>query len=218
MEVFDVNPKKKILGGPSTIKARSAVAALSETSKPDFTAAKAANKTRTIADLNPMKKDPKPTIAPSTTRHAAATAASKNTIGYAKGRATTTNAAPRKPLSNVTKPAPFSATTRRPTSAANTHARAPSASSTASTAPRSRREFSRSSSTSTQATLVASPQQEEPFRTAEDVEREMERLFLQDSDGEEADVWMNNFASQLDGADPFDEDLEGFQMTLPEGL
>ncbi|KAF1950674.1 hypothetical protein CC80DRAFT_455332 [Byssothecium circinans] len=213
------DPKKKTHAAPSTIKAKSAVAALSDTRKPNFAASTAATKSRIPAGLMPSKKDPKPVVAPSSTRHAVATAASKSTIGYAKGRATTTNTTARKPLSNVTKPAPFSATTRRAplSTTQTTHTRNTS---NTSTIPKRRGDFSRSSSTSTQATLVppAEEEEEHPQRTAEEVEREMERLFLQDSDDEDADAWADNFAGQLDGGDAFDGDLEGFQMQLPEGL
>ncbi|KAF2645698.1 hypothetical protein P280DRAFT_465484 [Massarina eburnea CBS 473.64] len=209
------DPKKKTHTGPSTSKAKSAVAALADTHKPNFAATTAASKSRVPDGFIPSKKAPRPVVAPPASRHAAATAASKSTIGYAQGRATTSNPTLRKPLSNVTKPAPFSAATRRPVAPAPAaHVRNPSS---ISAVPKRRGDFSRSSSTSTQATLVAPPE-ELPQRTAEEVEREMELLFLQDSDGEDADAWASNFATQLDGGDPFDEDLDGFQMQLPEGL
>jgi hypothetical protein len=212
------DPKKKPPTGLSTIKAKAAVAALSETRKPNFSASAAEAKIRDPA-VPTKKAPPKPVVAPSASLHAKATAASKSTIGYAQGRSAAANAASRKPLSNITKPAPVSTTTRRPAVApAPTHTRSASS---MSSAPRRRGDFSRSSSISTQGTLVAVPE-EKPQRTAEDVERQMEALFLADDndDEEEADKWASSFTNQLDGgaSDPFEEDLEGFQMQLPEGL
>ena len=201
--------------GPSTLKARSAASILSGPSKPSFAAPTAAAKARIPTAAVASKKPTKPTTAPSATRHATATAASKSTIGYAQGRANNTNTTPRKPLSNVTKPALFSTSTRQPAPASSLHNRNAS---TSSIVAKPRGAFSRSSSTSTNATLVAPPQEEEAFRTAEEVEREIEAMFLQGSDDEDDDAWANSFASQLGGGDPFDEEHEDFQMQLPEGL
>ncbi|KAJ4300883.1 hypothetical protein N0V90_002971 [Kalmusia sp. IMI 367209] len=201
---------KKRTTGPSTLKARSAAAALAEPRKHAFAAPTAATKSRLPSKVVSSKK---PIIDPSATRHAAATAASKSTIGYAQGRSPATRIAARKPLSNVTKPAPFSVTSRPPPTASSTHNRNASVSSIAS---KPRGPFSRSSSTSTNATLVA-PQEEQPYRTAEDVERELELMLLRDDD-EDDEAWANSFSSQLGGGDPFDEDLDGFQLELPEGL
>jgi hypothetical protein len=199
-------PKKKVLG-PSTIKSKSAAAALSPAPKPTSTAPAAAANSRVPSSVFPKRRPAKPVVAPSTSRHAAATAASKSTIGYAQGRATGTTA--RKPLSNVTKPAPFSATTRQPATAPSIRNRTASVASTT-----SKRTFSRASSN---ATLVAPPQGEDDFQTAEDVEREMALLLLQDDpEDEEADAWMNNFNSQLSG--DIDDELADFQLQLPEGL
>jgi hypothetical protein len=195
--------------GPSTLKARSAASALSATPKPSFAAPTAAAKARIPRAAVASKKPTKPTPAPSATRHATATAASKSTIGYAQGRATKTNTTPRKPLSNISNPA------HQPAPISSLHSRNAS---TSTVAPKPRGPFSRSSSTSTNATLVAPSQDEQPYRTAEDVEREIEAMMFQESDDEDADAWVNSFASQLGGGDPFDEELEGFQMQLPEGL
>ena len=75
------DPKKKMPVGPSTVKAKTAVAALSETRKPNFAVSTAATKSRIPAGLNPSKKAPITSVAPSASRHAIATAASRNTIG-----------------------------------------------------------------------------------------------------------------------------------------
>jgi hypothetical protein len=199
-------PKKRVLG-PSTIKSKSAAAALSPVAKPTSTAPTATTKSRVPSSLLPNRRPAKPAMAPSTSRHAAATAASKSTIGYAQGRATGTTA--RKPLSNVTKPAPFSATTRQSAIAPSIGNRTASVASTA-----SKRTFSRASSN---ATLVAPPHGEDDFQTAEDVEREMALLLLQDDpEDEDADAWMSNFNSQLSG--DIDDEFAGFQLQLPEGL
>jgi hypothetical protein len=202
------------LTGPTTLKARSAASALSGVSKPGFTTPTATTQSRVPNDLMSSRRPTKPTVAPSAAQHATATAASKSTIGYAQGRATNTKTTPRKPLSNVTKPASFSKVSRQPATSSSFHSRNTSTS----VVPKTRGAFSRSSSTSTNATLVAPAQEEQSYRTAEEVEREMEALFLQGSDDEDVDAWVNSFASQLGGGDPFDEDHENFQMQLPEGL
>ncbi|KAF2876804.1 hypothetical protein BDV95DRAFT_513376 [Massariosphaeria phaeospora] len=203
---------KKTLG-PSTIKAKSAAAALSPIARRTYVAPTAATKYRTPAGLVAGRKPAKAVMAPSTTRHAAATAASKSTIGYAQGRAA--RPATRKPLSNVTRPTPSSAvSSRRPTTASSTHSRN-TGTNTMTAKPRGA--FSRSSSTSTSATLVAPPPEEQPHRTPEDVENEMRLLLLQDYDDDGTDAWASSFNNQL-GGDPLEEDFEGFQFQLPEGL
>jgi hypothetical protein len=197
--------------GPSTMRSRSAAAVLAPPSKPSYAAPTAAAKSRVPTGLVSGRKTPKLPAEPTASRQAAATAASKSTIGYAQGRAARTGSATRKPLSNVTKPAPFSVSSRP---ASSVHIR--SASTNAGTA-RSRGPVSRCSSTSTNNTLVTPQQQEQPYRTAEDVEREMELLLLSRSDDEGDDAWMNNFNTQLHG-DPLEEDAEDFQFKLPEGF
>ena len=62
--------------------------------------------------------------------------------------------------------------------------------------------------------------QEDLFgETAESAERELELLALQDDMGDD-EAWMNSFTNQLNGGggDPVDEELEGFQLQLPEGI
>lgn len=83
---------------------------------------------------------------------------------------------------------------------------------------RSRSAFSRSSSAATDATLVT-PDEEEPYRTADDVERELELMLLarDEDENEDEDRWLNSFNSQLAG-DAVDEELEDFQLRLPEGF
>jgi hypothetical protein len=62
-------------------------------------------------------------------------------------------------------------------------------------------------------------QEEQPYQTAADVERELELMLLardEEENGDE-DRWMNSFNSQLAG-DVVDEELENFQLRLPEGF
>ncbi|CAN9380450.1 unnamed protein product [Alternaria alternata] len=199
--------------GPSTMRARSAAAALSPPSKPSYAAPTAAAKSRVPTGLVASRKGAKTPTQLTASRQASAAAASKSTIGYAQGRAGRAAPAARKPLSNVTKPAPFSAASRP---ASSTHIRSAS---TNTGTMRSRGPMSRCSSTATDATLVTPPEEEEePRRTAEDVERELELLLLSRSDDEDDDAWMNSFNTQLHGADPLEEDHENFQLQLPEGL
>jgi hypothetical protein len=49
------------------------------------------------------------------------------------------------------------------------------------------------------------------------VERELQLLLLSRPDDEEDDAWTNSFSNQLLG-DPVDEELENFQLQLPEGF
>jgi hypothetical protein len=202
---------KRATTGVSTINARSAAQALSPAAKSNFAAPTAAAKSRLPTGLVSSKKTTKPLAEPSTSRRAAAVAASHSTIGYAQGRAGRAAPAARKPLSNVTKPAPFSTTSRRPLATSTAPSRA------APSTVRSRSAFSRSSSTATDATLVAPDQDEQPYRTAEDVERELELMLLSRSDDEDEDAWTSSFNNQLH-ADPLDEELEDFQLQLPEGF
>lgn len=199
---------KSYTTGISTVKAKLAATALSPVSKPSYAAPTAASKSRLPTKLVSSKKPIKVLAQPSASRHASAVAASKSTIGYAQGRAGRTGLVVRKPLSNVTKPAPFSATAHRAAAAQSTQN--PSA-------VRSRGTLSRSSSTATDATLVTPQQDEQAYRTAEDVEREMELLVLSREleDDDDDDAWVNNFNAQLHG-DPLDEELENFQFELPD--
>jgi hypothetical protein len=202
---------RRAMTGVSTMRARSAAQALSPAAKPSYAVPTAAAKSRLPSGLVSSKKTIKPLVEPNTSRRAAAAAASHSTIGYAQGRAGRAAPAARKPLSNVTKPAPFSTTSRRPTTTLTAPSRT-----TLGTA-RSRSAFSRSSSTATDSTLVAPTQDEQPYRTAEDVERELQLLLLSRSDDEDDDAWTNSFSNQLLG-DPVDEELENFQLQLPEGF
>jgi hypothetical protein len=204
---------KRAATGISTMKARSAAQALSPAAKPSFAAPTVAVKSRVPTGLVSSKKTTKPLVEPSTSRRAAAVAASNSTIGYAQGRAGRAAPAARKPLSNVTKPAPFSVISRRPTAPVTSAVPSRTAPSTV----RSRSAFSRSSSTATDATLVAPPQEEQSYRTAHDVDRELELMLLSHSDDEDDDAWTNSFNNQL-RADPLDEELEDFQLQLPEGF
>lgn len=197
--------------GLSTMRARSAAAALGPTSKPSYTATTAAVKSRVPTGLVSGRKGAKTPTELTVSRQASATAASKSTIGYAQGRAGRVAPAARKPLSNVTKPAPFSGTSRPLSSIHNRSASASSGT------IRSRGTTSRCSSTTTGA---APAEEEQPRRTAEDLEREMELLLLAQSGDEDDEVWAQSFNTQLLGNDileQHDEDDE-FQFKLPEGF
>lgn len=207
-------PLMRAVSGVSTMRARSAAAALSPITKPSYAAPTAAVKSRVPTGLLASKKSTRPLAEPGASRQAAAVTASKSTIGYAQGRAGRTGLAARKPLSNVTKPAPFSTTARRSATASSMHERSAS---TSALRVRSRGSFSRCSSTSTNATLVTPQQEEQPYRTAADIEREMEFMLLSRSDDEDEDLWSNSFNNQLLG-DVLDEELEDFQFKLPEGF
>jgi hypothetical protein len=212
--------------GPSTIRARSAATALATADRPTprFGASSATAKTRPPTGLISGRKTPNAPVETTAARQArqvSAAVSSKSTIGYAQGRAVRSTSGMRPPLSNVTKPAdPNFSTTRRPgtttPSFGSSHQRSASA------APTSRtRLFSRSSSLSTSTTLVASPTMDLFGETAESAERELELLALQDDMGDD-EAWMNSFTNQLNGGsgggDPVDEELEGFQLQLPEGI
>jgi hypothetical protein len=204
-------PKKEI-PALSTLKAKSAVAALLPSPEPLYTApVKSRAPTGVVAGRKPLRS----TMVPPASRNAAAITASRSTIGYAQGRAT--GPATRKPLSNVSRPPSNSTVPRRPTTASSTRSRITVASIPA-VKPRARAPSTRSSSTSTNATLV--PPSHESYRSAEDVEREMALLFLHDDeDDEPVEAWTNSFRSQLESErDPIDEQFEGFQLQLPEGL
>lgn len=206
--------------GLSTMRARSAATALApaDRSTPRFGASTAA--ARVPTGIVSGKKTSKTPVDSTATRHArnvSAVASSKSTIGYAQGRAVRSSSAMRPPLSNVTKPVgPSLSTARRagtttPSFASGHHRTVSAAASTRS------RPFSRSSSTSTNATLVA-PSQADPFEeTAESVERELELLALQDDMGDD-DEWLNSFGNQLGGVDPLEEEFADFQLQLPEGI
>ncbi|OAF98723.1 uncharacterized protein CC84DRAFT_1132158 [Paraphaeosphaeria sporulosa] len=199
--------------GPSTLKARSAAASLSSSRRPVYAAPTTAIKSRL-----PSKQvaDKKSIINSSTARHAAAVAASKSTIGYAQGRENAmSRLQPRKPLSNVMRTAPFSVTTKRTTTLPSTHNRNTS---TSSATGKSRRAFSRSSSTSTNATLVAPPRDASTYCTAEEIERELELMLLRDDDNDDEESWAHSFSNLLGGGDPFDEDVNDFQFQLPEDM
>jgi hypothetical protein len=212
--VFSTIAPKRAITGISTLRSRSAAQALSPSTKPSYAAPTATAKSRVPAGPVTSKKSIKPLAEPTPSHRAAAVAASHSTIGYAQGRAGRAAPAARKPLSNVTKPAPFSAGARHPVPAATTQVRAASA---RPATVRSRSAFSRSSSTATDATLVTPAQEEEPYRTADDEQRELELLLLSRANDEDDDAWMNSFSSQLQ-PDPVDEELEDFQLQLPKGF
>jgi hypothetical protein len=91
---------------PPTIMSRSAAAALSKPSKPSsapsFSAPTAAAKTRVpLGGILGRKVRPSPVAETISGRHATANAASHNTLGYAKGRAASSNL--KNPLSSIFK-------------------------------------------------------------------------------------------------------------------
>ena len=207
-------PPARTTTGISTMRARSAAAALMPASKPSSAAPMPVAKSRLPSGIVSGRKPIKPFAEPSASRQAAAVMASKSTIGYAQGRAGRTGPAARKPLSNVTKPTPFSATARRAVTASSNYNRPGSVNFSA---LRSRSAASHSRSSTADTTLITSKPKEQPYRTADEIEREMELLFLSQSDNEGDDAWAKSFNSQLNG-DPLDEDLEGFQFQLPDGF
>lgn len=208
--------------GLSTMRARSAAAALAPTdrSTPRFGTSTTAAKARVPTGLISGRKTPKTPAEPTAARqarHASALASSKSTIGYAQGRAVRSGSAMRPPLSNVTKPSgPNLSTTKRAGTTTPSFASAHQRTVSAAASTRSR-PFSRSSSVSTNATLVAAPPADPFEETAESVERELELLALQDDMGDD-EAWMNSFSDQLGGVDPLDEDLVDFQLQRPEGI
>ncbi|KAF2201838.1 hypothetical protein GQ43DRAFT_440217 [Delitschia confertaspora ATCC 74209] len=201
--------------GPSSLKARSAAAALSPPAKSSYARSTASTKQR----IPLSSKTVRPAMNGSAARHAAATTASKSTIGYSRSRPASTTL--RKPLSNVTSNPPIStkpATTfRKPavkTTTLSTRVQVPSRIG-------SRAPFSRSGSTASAATLVPSRSgtisEGRPYRTDDDIARELELLVLaNEEDDEEVDAWMNSFAPSAN--DALDDELDGFQFQLPEGL
>ncbi|KAF2740431.1 hypothetical protein EJ04DRAFT_507965 [Polyplosphaeria fusca] len=198
---------KKRTPALSTIKARSAAAALSPAPKPSYAAPTAAAKSKGLF----AAKKTKPAIAPSATRHAAATAASRSTIGYAQGRPGASNA--RKPLSSITRP---TSSSQRAIPSSSLPKR--SASSNADPVrPRTGRTLSRTASTATDATLVADPQEGQSYRTAHDIEMEMRLMALGEDDEQDVDTWMDSFASQIAG-DPLEDEYADFQFLLPAEL
>jgi hypothetical protein len=203
---------KRTTTGPSTMRAKSAAAALSPPLKPSYAAPTATAKSRLPTGLVSGRKGAKTPTDLTEPRQASSATVSKSTIGYAQGRAGRTALTARKPLSNVTKPAPFSVSAR-PATTLNR-----SASAATGTIGRPRGPMSRCSSTSTNATLVAPQQEEQPHRTPEDAERELELQLLMRADEDEDDeAWMNSFNNQLHG-DPFEEEHEDFQFQLPDGF
>ncbi|KAJ4411085.1 hypothetical protein N0V91_001458 [Didymella pomorum] len=206
--------------GLSTMRARSAATFLAPADRPTSRFGASTAAARVPTGIVSGRKTSKTPVESTATRHArvaSAVASSKSTIGYAQGRAVRSTSAMRPPLSNVTKPVgPSLSTAKRagtttPSFASGLHRSASAAASTRS------RPFSRSSSTSTNATLVA-PSSADPFEeTAESVERELELLALQDDMGDD-DEWLNSFANQLGEVDPLEDEFAGFQLKLPEGI
>lgn len=199
---------KRSATGVSTLKARSAASALSNPSRPSFAAGTgtATTKSRAPTGLVSSKKTIKPLADTPAPRQALASTASRSTIGYAQGRAGRVAPAARKPISNVTKPAPFSAAARRVAPA--------TASRPAPVTARSRSALSRSSSTATDATLVADSEPEDQFRRIAEMELAIQLEDLTNSIDDDDEAWANSFNSQLQ----MDDDEDDFQMKLPEGF
>jgi len=224
--------------GPSTIASRSAAAALSPPAKPSYLAPTRSTNSklpssRTLFSARTPVSTTKPIPNPSAARHAAASTASKSTIGYGHRRAVS-SALPRKPLSNVTNPIIPRPTlaTRKPTlsSTSRTHSRPssrPSSRDAPASAihPRTRAPFSRTSSAATDKTLVASTadqvsESEIGYPEEEALEQELRLLALRTEaeDDAEMDAWMNGFMGEPANIGLVDEELEDFQFKVPEEL
>jgi hypothetical protein len=194
---------------PSTINSKAAAAALSPNLKPRFAAPTAVTKSRLPSKLNLISnKKPTPNLEASATRHAAATTASRSTIGYSHGRNTSTSL--RMPLPNISKNAPSA--TPKPASAAwtkpSTHKRTVSTQSATSL-----RTLSRSSSGVT-LTPARFAKENFTYEAEEELMREMQFKNLEEEDDDDVDGWLNSFAPSAGLAE--EDEFENFQLTIGE--
>lgn len=90
--------ESKLMKGPSTLASKNAAAALSTPGQPRFAAPTASTKARVPQSVIGSRKPGVP-LSNKSTNHAVATAASRSTLGYSKGRAFSASA--RKPLSQA---------------------------------------------------------------------------------------------------------------------
>lgn len=185
--------------GLSTIASKDAAAALSYSSRPPtsastrgFAAPTASTKARAPSALVNRKTRPTPTPSnPSTMHHAAATAASRTTLGYSQGRA-------------------VSSTVRKPASAISDAK--PKRSVTSPGAARSRAASSQAGGVQPARGAVIGMRQEP------DVEDWLRmRGARVEGDEEGADDFVKNQLPEYLRADDEDE-LEGFQLKLPQGF
>lgn len=144
-------------------------------------------------------------------RHQAATAASRTTLGYGKGRSVSSSV--RKPLSLS------SGNYQRPASqTSNHHSRSTSTAPTRHTAPaRSRSTWTRHDSDAASASSRLNVQvQDENEDPDMEMIREMALRNLRLDDGLDGDDWFTRAQSGAMGAGIEDEEDEGFQFTVPE--
>ncbi|KAF2810411.1 uncharacterized protein BDZ99DRAFT_443146 [Mytilinidion resinicola] len=195
---------------PSTVNSRTAAAALSPKPKSHFAAPTAATKARVPSKLNMLSsKKTTPTLNPSAARHAAATTASRSTIGYAHWRSTSTSL--RKPLTNITKN--VSSTTTKPAST-STFTKPSAHERTVSTPAGSvSRSLSRSSSGTT-VTAARFAKENFSYEAEEELMREMQFKNLEEDDEDDVDGWLNSFAPA--GGLGEEDKFENFQLTVGE--
>lgn len=195
---------------PSTVNSRTAAAALSPKPKSSFAAPTAATKARIPSKLNLLSsKKITPALNPSAARHAAATTASRSTIGYSHGRSTSTSL--RKPLSNLTKNAP--STTIKP--ASTTSFAKPSAHKRTVSTPVG--SVSRSLSRSSSGNIVAPARfakENFSYEAEEELMREIQFKNLEDEDDDDVDGWLNSFTPS--GGLAEEDEFENFQLTVGE--
>ncbi|OCK84133.1 hypothetical protein K432DRAFT_260225, partial [Lepidopterella palustris CBS 459.81] len=165
---------------PSTINSKNAAAALSPQSKPIFAAPIATTKSRLPSGFTASKK-PTP-MNPSATRHAAATTASRTTIGYSQGRAASSSV--RKPLSNFTQNGLPSTTTNKHPTSATTSTNAKASTHKRSASQTTARSHSRSSSGAT-LTPAHFPKEIFSYETEEEMIRKIRSKELEVGDDEE---------------------------------
>ena len=192
-----VPPTRKPLASktPSTINSKSAAAALSPPPKASFAASTVAAKSRLPSRLISSKK-PTP-MNPSVARHAAATTASRTTIGYSQGRAASSSM--RKPLSNLARSTPASTVSGAHKRAVSTPA-----------APLSRG-TSRASSEAT-ITLARFAKENFTYEAEEELMQKMQHVSFDEVDEEDLEDCMRGYmpAALLD-----DDEYDDFRLEIP---
>lgn len=185
-----VPPTRKPLASktPSTINSKFAAAALSPPPNVSFAASTVAAKSRLPSRLISSKK-PTP-MNPSVVRHAAATTASRTTIGYSQGRAASSSM--RKPLSNLARSTPASTMSGTPA------------------APLSRG-MSRASSEAT-ITLARFAKENFTYEAEEELMQKMQHASFDEVDEEDLEDCMRGYmpAALLD-----DDEYDDFRLEIP---
>lgn len=188
-----VPPTRKPLASktPSTINSKSAAAALSPPPKASFAASTVAAKSRLISSKKPTPMNP------SVARHAAATTASRTTIGYSQGRAASSSM--RKPLSNLARSTPASTVSGAHKRAVSTPA-----------APLSRG-TSRASSEAT-ITLARFAKENFTYEAEEELMQKMQHASFDEVDEEDLEDCMRGYmpAALLD-----DDEYDDFRLEIP---